>query len=56
MSDYKVVMSVRDSDYDEFMSELEGTDFEALGVKVVREPDDIFDLMIKGFGDGRKQA
>jgi hypothetical protein len=54
--DYKIVMSVRDSDYDELMLELGGNDFEALGVKVVREDDDVFDLMIKGLNNGQQQA
>lgn len=52
MTDYKVVMSVRDSNYDELMAEFEGVDFDALGVKIVREDDDVFDLMIKGFDNG----
>ena len=45
--EYKVVMTVRDGDFDEFMEELGDVDFEELGVKVVRMSDEDFDMMIK---------
>ena len=46
MSDYKVVMLVRDSNYDELMSELSDVDFGAMGVLIVRSPDDEFDASV----------